>query len=377
MKTGIYAWLITAMLILPVLSNAQYVVRKSSNALNTTSDGFFYSLPKTVFKVHVTYETVKKIRGPLADYTEEYLGTLNYITQNGEFVRVIDASLEPVTLADPNETYWVQFTSMEKSKEVIKEAFTLSPIGTLLAFDDVNNNPKKNFRMEKEIHAGRPGDVTLFPKDAGYNRKEVVDTIVRKIVIDTVTINRFLFKSSWVDRTEEEKADDAARQIAKIREARYNLMTGFQEVNYGESIKYMDSRLQQMERQYLDLFLGKETRYIQTKTIVFEPEKNRLKKTVLEFSDTGGGYQKLQVVVTPQPLPEGVKESMPQKIGNLFYRIPVSAKVEISDNGKSYFTEFFPLPQLGGIGTVPMEKNKLQFDFVTGTLTKIKREITY
>ncbi len=123
-----------------------------------------------------------------------------------------------------------------------------------------------------------------FSYYADYNRKKKIDTVVRKISIDTVTINRFLFKTSWVDKSDKEKANEAAQQILEIREARFHLISGYQEVNYGESMKYMNNQLKELENNYLELFLGKEVKTTDIQTVYYIPKKDKTQGYCLQFT---------------------------------------------------------------------------------------------
>lgn len=51
------------------------------------------------------------------------------------------------------------------------------------------------------------------------------------------------------------KAREAADMISRIRESRFNLITGYQETNFSrETMEYMDKNLQRMLQDYISLF---------------------------------------------------------------------------------------------------------------------------
>ena len=367
-----------AVLLTAETATGQHIVVKSSDvAANNTGNGFFYSLPKTVFKIDVTVETVKKIKGPLSDYTLQYLGTGNYIKKNSESSKVIDIKVTPVTVADPEQTYWVQFPAEKpKEKEQVNETFLLSPFGTLLSYNENQSGislPQNQKIIENNRVIFLSDNTDAFTKYAAYNRRKKIDTVIRKITIDTVTINRFLFKTSWIDISEDEKANDAAKQISKIREARYNLLTGFQEVNYGESIKYMDSQLQKLEHRYLELFLGKEVKSVTTRSFIFTPSKNHTGEALMSFNTPENVTKTLTVKISDIVKPVDTKTTPPPKTDNIYYRIPATATLEVNIGSGNIYKSILPVPQLGEISSVPLGKNKLQFDFNTGMLTKFKK----
>jgi hypothetical protein len=348
----------------------QYIVKKvSGNTTNTSLDGFYYALPQTVLKVDLVIEKIKKIPGPLAAYAEDYLGVTDYITTNSQIAKLINASVTPLFTPDPEQYYYVQFPT-DRSKDEKAHSFQLSDKGTLLGFG--MDGTIKESALSPEI------DQTFimlegnedFSYYADYNRKKKIDTVIRKISIDTVTINRFLFKTSWVDKSDKEKANEAAQQILEIREARFHLISGYQEVNYGESIKYMDKKLKELENNYLELFIGKEVKTTDIQTVYYIPKRDKTRDIVYNSPD--GNHMEIQLEMnnTNPQLPEKPLE----KIDNIYYRIPQSTNIKISQNNNIFFNSLLPIGQFGVIATAPLNRTKLLFDEQTGSLKNIVRE---
>jgi hypothetical protein len=348
----------------------QYIVKKvSGNTTNTSLDGFYYALPQTVLKVDLVIEKIKKIPGPLAAYAEDYLGVTDYITTNSQIAKLINASVTPLFTPDPEQYYYVQFPT-DRSKDEKAQSFQLTDKGTLLGFG--MDGTIKESALSPEI------DQTFimlegnedFSYYADYNRKKKIDTVIRKISIDTVTINRFLFKTSWVDKSDKEKANEAAQQILEIREARFHLISGYQEVNYGESIKYMDKKLKELENNYLELFIGKEVKTTDIQTVYYIPKRDKTRDIVYNSPD--GNHMEIQLEMnnTNPQLPEKPLE----KIDNIYYRIPQSTNIKISQNNNIFFNSLLPIGQFGVIATAPLNRTKLLFDEQTGSLKNIVRE---
>lgn len=359
---------ITILAVLPAKSQIK-VSRVVSKNVNTSQDGFYYSLPQTVLKIDLVVEKIRKIPGPLADYSKEYLGTSDYITTNSVSYRLVNVEVEAIVSADPAQFYYVQFPT-EKPKDEKSVAIQLTPFGTLWAYDDLGN--VSNYSSENRV------DQTFFLMEgsedfkyfAEYNRQKKIDTIVKKISIDTTIIERFVFRTNWVDKSASERANEAARQISKIREGRYNLISGYQEVNYGQSIYYMDIEMQKLEKQYLDLFLGKELKTLENHTIYYTPEKDKAQDVIFK----GANSSPVEIFITPGNSLEQMPESAPVKIDNLYYRIPETAIVEIKSQGVGYYHESMLIGQFGVVAAVPLLHNKIQFDPKTGNLIKIVKE---
>ena len=230
-------------------SYSQITVTKiEQRNVTSSNEGFIYTLPQTVFKIDVVYEKIQELKGPLMQYTKEYLGATDYISSDNTEYKFVDINVSVFQESDPGQLYFVQYP-IERAKDEKKTSFILSKIGGILAY---NAQPPISSTtpdiITDQTFIFEEGD-EKFPYMSQYNKQKKTDTIIRVINIDTVTINRFLFKSSWIDKSNKDKAADAAMQIEKIRESRYNLISGYQEVNYGTSMVYMDKQMQKMEDQ--------------------------------------------------------------------------------------------------------------------------------
>lgn len=337
--------------------------------INTSQDGFYYSLPQTILKVDLAIEKIQKIRGPLADYAKEYLGTSDFINANSVSYRLANVTIEPSISADPQQVFYVQLPA-EKPKDGSNIVFQLTPYGTLKAFDEVENNisnVEPSTLEQTFIMMEGNEDFRYF---ADYNRKKKVDTIVRKITIDTTTINRFIFKTSWVDKSSDERANEAAMQIAKIRESRFNLISGFQEVNYGESMYYMDDQIRRLEQEYLELFLGKEVKTIENHTIYYIPVKGKTQDILLK----GINGSQVDILFTAGTSLAALPENPQEKNDNIYYRIPELATIEIFNQGSIVYSKNMLISQFGVVSAVPVGKTRMQFDPLTGSLIKIVKE---
>ena len=353
----------------PIISFSQFTVTKvTDQTVNTSQEGFYYSLPQTVLKIDLLVEKLQQIPGPLSEYTENYLGTSDYIKSSSTSYRLLNVNVKPTFEPDPEQIYYVQFPA-ERSKDEQSTVFNLNSFGFLLSYnDDKSGESTKPENIEQTLIFMEDSDD--FHYEADYHRKKKTDTITRKITIDTVSIERFIFKTSWVDKNKEDKANEAALQIANIREARFNLLTGYQEVNYGESMKYMDQQLLKLENQYLELFLGKESKTYVNQTIYYIPKKGSLGGTLIDFNGTG----KVEINIESSGAVRHLPENPPAKLDHIYYRIPDFATVEIEQNGEVFYREKMTVNQLGVTAASPLDKVKSQFDPQTGTLLKIARE---
>lgn len=362
-------------------SQYQFQVTKASGKqmIPTPAGGVYYALPKTIFKVRLVLEQVNEVPGPFAPYATKYLGTTDYMKAKKVYYRLLSVKVAPVTIADPAQVFYVRFPENRSSKEIRRFTLRLNDEGVLVGFGQEPG--QKNTRASAASPESSSQMYVFsdyrkgFDMQAGYMRAQKVDTIVRKITIDTVTIRRFLYKTGWVNLTEEERADDAAKQIKNIRTSRFNLLTGYQEVNYGEGIRYMDVELQKLEHEYMVLFLGREYRQMVVRSFVFDPEKKALSGKLLQFTDEEGLSHLLNIkarIVNPMTHVVGRKTVGPDA---LFYRIPVKVVISVGSGSNPFYSDTFEVPQLGVITTVPVRKNtRLRLSPKTGALMGIEKQ---
>ena len=363
-------FLIIALVGVGFQSMSQVLVSKmKQESAPPTGEGFFYSLPKTMLRIQLVVQKIEQRPGPLASFASDYLGVTSEIGTSKQEYRLVNVEVQPVSIPDESQLYFVQIPS-EKSKDEKNLFFHLSPNGMLSSVNENAIDRQVSQSQPVEQHLYFQEGSTQFDYFPGYNRKKKVDTVVRKITIDTMTINRFLFKTSWVDKSERERAEEAAQQISRIREARFNLLTGYHEVNYGESIRYMDTQLQQMEQKYTELFLGMETLSTITETIYFTPLKGD--KRSQSIAVIGG-----ESVILDIYQDELLKQMQPpgtSGVNAVFYRIPAEAYVKISYLGSVKYYDVLTVSQLGVVATAPVAKTRLQFDPQTGAILGVQKE---
>lgn len=347
---------------------AQITVVSANKGPVANGDGLYYFLPATVFKVDIDLQRIESVPGPLAEFCNNYLGTDDYIKESSVVYKAVDAKVIPITIADENASYYMVF-SEKTSKEDKPPRIELTSLGMLKSVNMAAVSESGQRRELKEIEKTiiiNDDDDAGFNYDAEFNKKQLIDTVVRKITIDTMTISKFLFKTSWVAKTGEERAEDAARQIRTIREQRMNLLTGYHEVNFGSGIEYMDKKLQEMEHQYLELFQGKQRVSFEHYTFIVRPEKDMKEKQLLTTEAGDKILFKIEEYQNKEVKPMGAV------LNNVvYYRTPENATIEVLFNAESLYIDIFSVNQLGIITGVSVYKAGVLFDSVKGVPVKV------
>ena len=162
------------------------------SAVPPVSQGVFYALPRTVVNIDVTIDRIENYKGPYADYALRYLGLKNVVMNNSvEYVIsgiTITTSPEP----DPEQYYFVE-TGAKLAKGEKAGLISLSDAGLILGtVPGAIDTTRKIIIAEKGPAAPLVSEKDIFPEVFKYYADvsvfEKVDTITKKVSIDTMTI---------------------------------------------------------------------------------------------------------------------------------------------------------------------------------------------
>lgn len=356
------------------------VVKVSKNTEVNSKKGIYYSLPRNYIKIEITVDETQLIKGPYADYAEKYLGLTNVIKNNSTVYEISGFSVYAVAEPDPEQYYFVEIP--KNSTQLAKNfSIQLSEAGTIL--NSCNGTPEN--QLEKRSFSAKVEEniyPDIFKSYTDLNLFEKVDTIIEK----TDTIEKITFRRSYVAKSPEQKAKDAADFIIKVKENRFNLISGFQEVNYDkETFKIMDEELESLENEYRKLFTG--ITFIRKKTYTFKylpsPDKTHESLPLLKFSkvkgvmDVENSYgdalyltiSKLGITDSLQAYSQN-KMDVKSKSHGFYYRIPDYADVILYFNDVTHIEERLLIPQYGVITTMPESFIHNTFFPETGMLKK-------
>ncbi len=362
---------------------SQIFISPAGSIKASDATGFYYALPQNLLKIDIILEKNTRYRGPYAEYAVKILGVDNFVKQDETVYTIRDVIITTISEPDPNAWFFVEFDE-KGSKDAQSLVFSLQPDGIIIAADNAEHSSITSInRIEKQfVNAPESASFKYFAERNLYQR---VDTIVRKITIDTTTIMHNVLQASWVDRNPEQKAKAAADMIHSLREKRLNLISGYQEINYGQSLIYMNDELLKLEQEYLGLFLGREFRSIEEQTIYFLPEAGKTGLQVLArlnenqgVVDSGSKGEALQIKIDPAGSTQslsGLNAPSKSRLSNIMYfRTPEYVNIEVLFKGKKLAHARKAISQFGPISNAPLSKTRLQFDPETGQVKTIRRE---
>ncbi|MCF8307811.1 MAG: DUF4831 family protein [Bacteroidales bacterium] len=352
-------------------------------------NGIYYSLPQTIVHVDLKVKKEAFYAGPLADYADDFLGESDVQTNDKTTYSITEITLTTSTQPDPEQFFFVEFTpeELDESRRLI---MALDEAGLLEGF---NTAPEKEEKKKRKsivtTDAADTDKSELFDFQAVNARKEVKDTTIRMITVDTSVKKDISVTTRWQNKTKEEMARDAAQRIQKIHQDRYYLAIGYQETPYEEgTIKYMDKQLEKRQDEYRALFTGKTVTSFEEFSFEWIPEsgtKNTTQKTLCKFSLHSGIRQPNSSIGRPLIL-QAENERTTQNIEKhatkimntnkekkgLHYRVPDFARVSLRLDEEAMISRRMRINQFGIVSYAPWtEDMKLKLHPESGALKYI------
>lgn len=337
------------------------VVKVTGGSINPLSDGIFYSLPRTAVKVDLVVNKVTNVKGPYAEFADKYLGLSQVILTNNTEYSLSEIRLSTFEESDPSEYYFVQVPEKSKSKETIR--LTLSQMGTLAGIRGgaETGDPGKGVKIN--------GTTEALQELPNPNTVERIDTLIRRISVDTTMIEQRVFKKVTAAKTTDQKAKEAADFIMKLDDSKFNLINGYQEVNYEKgTMEFMYNQMEKLMNDYLQMFKGIRIVSSETYTYTIVPNPENIGKplTLCRFSPVKGILDKngssgdlVQVQFESANSLQQVKSTVAERnksekaARGLYYRIPEKASVTVSIGGQPRVDGNFTISQLGVVTFLP------------------------
>lgn len=370
-------WLIMSM---TSLTYAQLrVTRVTSPEGLAGRKGVVYTLPASMLIVEVEILKTQAVPGPLADYAKDFLGIGDAITRGNLTYSLQQGSIRVCQVPDPNHTYLVE--KEEKSSGEIWISFDgAGPVMSMEKFTR-ESRPQGFMTWDKDLYFTPQAD-KLFRKYSEASTREVIDTIIRKISIDTLVIEEKVFKRSMVGFNDREKALEASDRIRQIEQDKYNLLIGYQETPYSrEALEFMYGKLEEEQREYRKLFTGVELS--ETLSFRFEVYPDPLVEEqaymITGFSRSNGivpadSQNAIMLELKRGPRPAGPAEIPGAGFTGLVFRNPAQAVAVLKHSGKEIVNQRIEIMQFGTIYTLPPEFKRVSFDTETGRLKAIVLE---
>jgi hypothetical protein len=343
------------------------------------SNNFVYALPLLKIQVDVWIEKTDHLRGPYASYANELLGLNEVVENNYSTYKIKEIKLKAVYLPDPKQFYSMQLDNLSGKSEISKY-IEMTESGLLMGLSSktTEESNAKTTVFEQVIMGTRD-----FKYYADANKIEKVDTIIRRVDIDTTTIVKTTLKRFSVEKDMASRAQDAATQLMEIRKNRLELISGFQEVPYSSgALNIMNDELKQMEDDYLSLFAGKELKSDQRYVFYYTPDGDQwnFEAPIFKFSKDSGlsdlnavSGENVRLAIKSSGLNTQLSDLVTSSIiRGIVYRIPETAEVWIQYKNKEYNKQMMSVPQLGKLHFIEINENSFQLYPKTGGIKMLE-----
>ena len=318
-----------------------------------------YALPLSGFAVTVTALHESFIPGPYCLYASKYLGITDAVAKPYEKWSLGDVQVSHYKEADPDFLFNVStrknIVCSEFMKDLCRDSLVLLPgnFTTTRVFDNRCDEPpdKMSFTdlsVKRNFEAGKEVVISETRPDSNHIKLPVPKD-----------------KDEPVIKTAEQKAEEAANFILKIRKRRFKLISGqYSFMPDGEALGRAVEELILIESEYISLFTGRKTISACTKTFHFVPESHiETARTILfRFSAEKGFQDAIEtggkpVLVDLQDMNktrglDAFKINAATAEDQLFYRIPDQAYMRILFGEQVLEEAIFPVYQFGTLVSV-------------------------
>ncbi len=347
------------------------------------SEGYYYFLPRTVISVDVAITKTTHQPGPFSRYAESLLGLQQVITATSVDYSIAEITINHFAEPDPEHLYFIE-AGIQNSPFFMSfsEAGLIQSINNEFDSETYSKNDGETKAM------GNFGTEATFNYFIDINLQERIDTIMERVRMDTITIERQTLRRSWVEKSSDVRAKEVADYILKIRDKKFDLITGYSEIPYSkEALEYMYTEMDKKENDYLDLFTGISSSGTIMYRFTYMPQAEQVgsPSTLFHFSKKdgvvpGGIPGSLPVTIQAkrsqessylEPLAERTAASSPGRKG-FFYRIPDHATVVISEGQNIRAEARMLINQYGVVTSLPPANLEIEFYPNTGSVKSIR-----
>lgn len=247
---------------------------------------FRYALPTTAFKITVKTIKVRELKGYYAEHAQSLLGLTHIISENRTRYRLQQVQVQAIEVPDYKHAYLVELSSEQDKGKLLCSLF--NDRLPALPSDGIVNYTAATDTVPDFF--SNYADPSFTQTEAAFVETKIIDGVVTQIPAN---------KTKTVQKTDRQKAQEAADVINKSRQDQYHLASGEQETAYSaEAVKAMIAELKKTEENYLSLFKGltledsqEYTFYVLPGTETAVPLFSFSEDNGISFADNGKTYR--------------------------------------------------------------------------------------
>lgn len=332
----------------------------------TPENGFFFYLPRTALEIECTITESRFIPGELSAFTEMYFQTDAQKRNHSSVFSIDKIAVKPISIPDPSERYGFSAATAAKVSVITQKGGIIKSLNgdNTLHTESAEQNTMTGFQRNEEFSDNRIPFFSLGTKS---------DTVInREITADSTVIERRIINRRTVSNSPEEMAKEAVKKIDDIRNTRYMLISGPEDVELDG--QYLESSLRELEKTEQDLlalFFGRNQKIQQTYRVNYIPGESPDtlfflgKQNGISMSQTPESFP-LYVSVKPFNDNNQKKQSEDfSKGGVVPYRIPEKMIFSLIWGSTQCLETELLMPQFGvtkGVQVKKMEELRIIYD---------------
>jgi hypothetical protein len=324
----------------------------SSASAQDAAGAVSYDLPQTtiVFEVEAVKENF--YAGPYAKYAQKYLGVT--AREEDEVTCTLSSvTMIPTIEADQKARYYLNVDKGSSS------FLTLCSQG-LIAVSDGSFGNGSTWRFASQAGAD------FSQKGVTSNLTSEATTLYRGVK-DDASFNRIAVQQNMVvQKSLEQRAQEAANMIFDLRKKRVQIVTGDTDATYsGEAMGAALSEIAALEKEYMSMFIGYSDYQTQTLKCDVVPVKDQKSQKYIAFriSDTDGivsadnvSGRPYVLELDPQQFEQASGKGNSTKGAYAIYRVPSICKVKLTDGVNPILQDRIAVYQLGTECYFPLSK---------------------
>jgi len=363
-------------------------VNKDSNL----EQGILYILPKTKIGISLEVTEIYKQKGPFSEYSHLYFNTKYAIKENSTEFKITDISIKTIPISDLEHIY-----SIQAGKNSVVSMVNLTPQGFLAGINLSDYQADKVETEQKIISKSIEKDKQ--PDYGDYSLKSVretkYDTLYKEVLRDSVIVKIPVISKKDIYKSDKKQAKEIADILFMLRDDRNALLIGENDGDNfpdGEGLKIMLNEINELEKQYMSLFTGREIKIQKKYEYEIIPESDSLEFVFAEFSKLNGIINDLN----SKPLilklymnqysekifnfSTRITDEFDQKnkaYDGLVHRIPAIIRAEILFDNTLLYSKNIKISQLGSVNIIPgtIFENEVTIEFYpkNGSLKRISK----
>ncbi|MDO9680918.1 MAG: DUF4831 family protein [Bacteroidales bacterium] len=351
MKNLFKTLFIATALIISIRAEAQII----NPGQGAPAGAIVYSLPMTAINLKIGAEYELFTAGPYARFAQKYLG-VQAREENRETYRITSVQMIPYIEADPSVNIAL---NLGNNKNASANFLEMINQGLIMWSDSYAG------KMEKIQYPLLAGNADFLRSMSGSNLTSEMTTLYRTVQSRSSLDRTAVQQSQVVEKSLEKRAEETANLIFKLRAKRLEIITGETDATFsGEALRAAITEINRLEREYLDLFLGKTDFGKQTMSFDVVPKADNEKQIYIAFrlSDTQGLLPASNLSGRPIVM-ELIREDAATAVnmdatagrGRVIYRKPAIVNARLTDGQTVLIQSRIPVYQLGNLMSFPIE----------------------